>query len=267
MTASGSVWTRFLTGVRPITFSPTPWARSRTAVFPKTAAAATTPGTANGVRRRPGPPEGWTAEIEIPLSTIKYDPKKGASWGIGLARFVPRLLELDTWPGPTDAFGMVSQFGVLVGLDLQAAKKKLELVPHLVGRLQREEKASLDVGVDLRWALSQDISANLTVNPDFATIEADQEQINLTRFELSLPEKRNFFLEGSEIYSQRIHLFYSRRVADIWGGAKLYGKKGGTEFAAMAMLGKADSELGRPQPLLPSAACAAIFSSHRPLAS
>ncbi|MCJ7524376.1 MAG: carbohydrate binding family 9 domain-containing protein [Candidatus Aminicenantes bacterium] len=191
--------------------------------------------------------EGWTAEIEIPLSTIKFDPKKGASWGIGLARSVPRLLEMDTWPGPTDAFGMVSQFGVLDGFDLQAAKKKLELVPHLVGRLQREANAALDVGVDLRWALSQDISANLTVNPDFATIEADQEQINLTRFELSLPEKRNFFLEGSEIYSQRIQLFYSRRVADIWGGAKLYGKKGGIEFAAMAMLGKADSELGRPQ--------------------
>ena len=84
----------------------------------------------------------------------------------------------------------------------------------------------------------------MTVNPDFATIEADQEQINLTRFELSLPEKRNFFLEGSEIYSQRIQLFYSRRVADIWGGAKLYGKKAGTEFAAMAILGESDSELG-----------------------
>ena len=191
--------------------------------------------------------EGWTAEIEIPLSTIKFDPKKGASWGIGLARSVPRLLEMDTWPGPTDAFGMVSQFGVLGGLDLQAAKKKLELVPHLVGRLQRDEKASLQAGVDLRWALSQDISTNLTFNPDFATIEADQEQINLSRFELSLAEKRNFFLEGSEIYSQRIRLFYSRRVSDIWGGAKLYGKKGGTEFAAMAMLGKADSELGQPE--------------------
>jgi hypothetical protein len=192
-------------------------------------------------------PEGWSAEIEIPLSTLKYDPKKGTSWGIGLARSIPRSLEMDTWPGPTDAFGMVSQFGVLSGLNLEASEKKLEIIPHLVGRLQQDEKASLDAGVDLRWALSQDISANLTVNPDFATIEADQEQINLTRFELSLPEKRNFFLEGSEIYSQRIQLFYSRRVADIWGGTKLYGKKAGTEFAAMAILGKADDDLGLPE--------------------
>jgi hypothetical protein len=65
------------------------------------------------------------------------------------------------------------------------------------------------------------ISGNLTVNPDFATVEADQEQINLTRFELSLPEKRNFFLEGSEIYRQRITLLYSRRIGDIYGGIKL----------------------------------------------
>jgi hypothetical protein len=189
-------------------------------------------------------PEGWSAEIEIPLATLRYDPKKGTSWGLGLARSIPRVLEMDTWPGPIDAFGMVSQFGVMSGLNLEASKKKLEVIPHLLGRLQRDEKASLDAGVDMRWALSQDISTNLTVNPDFATIEADQEQINLTRFELSLPEKRNFFLEGSEIYSQRIQLFYSRRVADIWGGAKLYGKKAGTEFAAMAILSKADDELG-----------------------
>ncbi len=181
-------------------------------------------------------PEGWTAEIEIPLATLKFDPKKGAAWGFGLGRSVPRFLELDTWPGPTDAFGKVSQFGVLSGLDLEASKKKLEVIPHLIGRLQQDEKATLEPGVDLRWALSQDISANLTVNPDFATIEADQEQVNLTRFELSLPEKRNFFLEGSEIYSQRIRLFYSRRVADIRGGVKLFGKKTGTEFAAMVLL-------------------------------
>jgi hypothetical protein len=192
-------------------------------------------------------PEGWSAEIEIPLATLKYDPQQGGSWGIGLARSIPRSLEMDTWPGPTDAFGKVSQFGVLGGLDLEASKKRLEAIPHLVGRLQQDEKASIAAGADLRWAFSQDISANLTVNPDFATIEADQEQINLTRFELSLPEKRNFFLEGSEIYSQRIRLFYSRRVADIWGGAKIYGKKAGTEFAAMAILAKADDEQGLPE--------------------
>lgn len=192
-------------------------------------------------------PEGWTAEIEIPLATLKYNPNKGTSWGIGLARFIPRGLEIDTWPGPTEAFGMVSQFGVLSDLLFKESQMKLEVIPHLVSRLQKGEKASLDAGVDLRWVISQEVSANLTINPDFATIEADQEQINLTRFERSLPEKRNFFLEGSEIYSQRIKLFYSRRVDDIWGGAKLYGKKGGTEFSAMTILAKANSDLDLPE--------------------
>ena len=66
----------------------------------------------------------------------------------------------------------------------------------------------MEAGIDVRYAFNQMVSGNLTVNPDFATVEADQEQINLTRFELSLAEKRNFFLEGSEICRQRISLFY-----------------------------------------------------------
>ena len=70
--------------------------------------------------------------------------------------------------------------------------------------------------------------------PDFATVESDREQVNLTRFELNLPEKRNFFLEGNDIYRQRIQLFYSRRIADIYGGTKVYGKKARSEFAVLS---------------------------------
>src|SRR5882724_12376003 len=66
----------------------------------------------------------------------------------------------------------------------------------------------------------------LRCSPDFATIEADQEQINLTRFELSLPEKRQFFLEGQEQFNQRFRTFYSRRIEDITAGGKLLGKQG-----------------------------------------
>ena len=79
------------------------------------------------------------------------------------------------------------------------------------------------------------------MNPDFATIEADQEQVNLTRFELNLPEKRNFFLEGSDIYQQRLRLFYSRRIADIYGRLKLYGKAGAYEFGVISAQTKADN--------------------------
>ncbi len=187
--------------------------------------------------------EGWTAELEIPLASLKFKPGRGMSWGFAAIRGIPRRLERDTWPGPTESIGRVSQFGTLKGLDLEAPGRRLELVPHVIGRLE-EGNSGVEAGGDARWAISPDLSANLTVNPDFATIEADQEQINLTRFELSLAEKRNFFLEGSEIYSQRIRLFYSRRIADIWAGLKIHGKKGGTEFSVLSAQTKPDPDDG-----------------------
>jgi len=189
-------------------------------------------------------PEGWTAEFAIPFSILKFNPGENKNWGLGLVRTIPRKLEQDTWTGPVEAITRVSQFGILKGLNLVKAKKKIKVIPHMISRFEEDKKAKVTGGVDTRYAISQNISSDLTVNPDFATVEADQEQINLTRFELQLPEKRNFFLEGSEIYEQRIRLFYSRRIADIYGGLKLYGKKSGYEFAAMSVQRKPDDELG-----------------------
>jgi hypothetical protein len=82
------------------------------------------------------------------------------------------------------------------------------------------------------------MSAYATINPDFATIEADQEQINLTRFELSLAEKRPFFLEGNELFRQRIRTFYSRRIPDIDAGGKILGKQGSWTIALLAARSK-----------------------------
>ena len=187
---------------------------------------------------------GWTAEIAIELASLKYKPGRQRAWGLGLARLFPRRLENSNWQGLVDSPKRVSQFGVLSGLDLERAAKRLQVIPHVLGRLEDWSTAGADAGLDARYAFSQTVSGNLTVNPDFATVEADQEQINLTRFELSLPEKRNFFLEGKEIYSQRIQLFYTRRIGDIYGGAKLYGKAGGLEFSGLTAQTKPDEALG-----------------------
>ena len=186
---------------------------------------------------------GWTAEIAIDLSSIKYKPGTSMIWGLGVIRFIPRNLEIDTWSGPMESFQRVSQFGMIKGLNLKKAKKKFEIIPHIITKVQENQKTEVDVGLDARYAFSQSVSSNLTVNPDFATIESDQERINLTRFELSLNEKRNFFLEGSEIYKQRIRLFYSRRISDIYGGIKVYGKSRGYEFSLMNALSKKNSEI------------------------
>lgn len=186
---------------------------------------------------------GWQAEVAIPLVLLKYKPGENQSWGFGLTRAVPRILERTTWTGPTEDVGRVSLWGTLSGMTLARASKKWMVVPHVITRVQEKEDSFVTGGIDARYAFSQSVSADLTVNPDFATVEADQEQINLTRFELSLSEKRKFFLEGSEIYSQRIRLFYSRRISDIYGGTKVYGKAGGYEFSAMTVQSKADDDL------------------------
>lgn len=187
---------------------------------------------------------GWTAEFAIELSSIKYEPGEDKSWGLSLGRGIPRRLEFNFWTGPLESAYKVSLFGELKGLNLKKAEKKLQIIPHIIAKAEEGKETTAEVGVDARYAFSQTVSGNLTVNPDFATVEADQEVINLTRFETYLPEKRNFFLEGSEIYQQRIQLFYSRRISDIYGGAKVYGKIGGYEFQGLTAQTKEDEESG-----------------------
>jgi len=187
---------------------------------------------------------GWSAEIAIDLSCLKYEPGKNKTWGINFGRPIPRILEQNFWIGPLESSKKVSQYGDLKGLDLIEAEKKSYIIPHFISKLEEDKRTEVDAGVDVSYAFSQMVSGHLTINPDFATVEADQEQINLTRFELNLPEKRNFFLEGSEIYKQRITLFYSRRISDIHGGVKLYGKSGGYEFSGLSAQTKKDETIG-----------------------
>lgn len=187
---------------------------------------------------------GWTAEFAVELRSIKYEPGEDKTWGLSLGRGIPRKLEFSFWTGPLESAYKVSLFGELKGLDLKKAEKKLQIIPHIIAKAEQGKETTAEVGVDARYAFSQTVSGNLTVNPDFATVEADQEEINLTRFETYLSEKRNFFLEGSEIYSQRIQLFYSRRISDIYGGAKVYGKVKGYEFQGLTAQTKEDEEGG-----------------------
>lgn len=191
---------------------------------------------------------GWTAEIAIRYDSLKYIPGKDKEWGMGFIRFIPRKLEVDTWSHPVETPFKVSQFGSIKGLNLPKSQKSIQLIPHVISKLEKGKETKIEAGIDVRYAFSQSVSADLTVNPDFATVEADQEELNLTRFELSLKEKRNFFLEGSEIYNQRIRLFYSRRISDIYGGVKLYGKTRSYEFALMSAQAKNRYEDGEEGP-------------------
>jgi len=178
-------------------------------------------------------PEGWSAEIAIPLTTIKHRSGSNQTWGFQTSRYFPRNLEKSFWTGPLEDYRKMDGNGTLNGIDLTQSIRHLQVIPHVISRFEEGEKTDFEAGLDARYDFNSSISSHLTINPDFATVEADQEQVNLIRFELNLPEKRNFFLEGNDIYKQRIQLFYSRRIADIYGGAKIYGKAARSEFAIL----------------------------------
>ena len=97
-------------------------------------------------------------------------------------------------------------------------------------------------GLDLEYHYKNNITANVTYNPDFATVESDREQINMTRWELSFPEKRKFFLEGGELFQSRITPFYSRRIGEINFGGKVIGKTGPYAFAVIGVNAKATDD-------------------------
>jgi len=172
---------------------------------------------------------GWTAEFEIPFKSVKY--KKGLTkWGINFGRVIRSSFETSYWSGALTEDFRISQGGKAIGIEIPGSGMKLTAFPYLSLFKSSGEDWKLDGGGDVRWQISPNVSFNGTINPDFATVEADQQQINLTRYELSYPEKRLFFQEGNEMYNTRIRTFYSRRIQDIDFGSRLNGKIGRTQF-------------------------------------
>jgi Domain of unknown function (DUF5916) len=173
---------------------------------------------------------GWSAEFSIPLSSIRYASGERQTWGINFGRSRRRNLELSFWSGPLDNQWRVSEAGRLTQLSVPAPVDRIQVVPYALSRAQDGVSPEWDAGIDARYAVTATTAVYATLYPDFATVEADQEQINLTRFELTLAEKRQFFLEGQEQFNQRFPnrypTFYSRRIADISAGGKLLGKQG-----------------------------------------
>ena len=211
---------------------------------------------------------GWTVEIAIPFKTLRYRSGANQIWGLQVRRGIRHKNEwayLTPVPqitaGP-QAFNRISAGGTLVGLDLPPASRNLELKPYAISRLTtdrvRNPPVSRDfdaeVGGDVKYGVNANLTADFTVNTDFAQVEVDEQQINLTRFNLFFPEKRDFFLEGQGIFdfgrggsggfgsnpaafttgtTDTPQLFYSRRIGlnanreiPIVAGGRLTGKVG-----------------------------------------
>ena len=179
-------------------------------------------------------PGGWTAEVAIPFETVRF-AREATAWGFNAIRYLPRNLEQSHWiPGLSEWF-RIAEIGAITGLDLtEAVTKSYAFIPYVQGALQEAQDDTTEFGLDLRYAPSSNIGIDFSFNPDFATVEADVEQVNLTRYELSYPEKRPFFLEGTESYRTRIVQFYSRRIGDMQWGAKVNGKVGAWRVNGLA---------------------------------
>jgi len=165
---------------------------------------------------------GWIAELRIPFHCLRFACQKDPVWGIYFSRNIGRKIELDRWIYiPESANAFVSRFGHLKGLSDLTPPKRLEILPYAVSYEQTEVKNSGNpdgrkyfgnVGFDLNYGITSNITLNATVNPDFGQVEQDQTILNLSTFETEYPEKRPFFLEGFEIFQTSLDLFYSRRI-------------------------------------------------------
>jgi len=174
---------------------------------------------------------GWTVEVAIPFKTLRFPRSKKQTWGVNVQRYQKSKGENSNWaPITRDDGGVlkVSKAGHLVGLEDLKQGLHIELLPYGTSRYNENSEGNAregDAGLDVKYGITSNLTTDLTINPDFGHIEGDEEQINLTRFELFLKEKRPFFMEGKNLFSP-MNLFYTRRIRNPRFGANLTGKIG-----------------------------------------
>ena len=207
----------------------------------------TSTGTASGKFDPRSPNEAGESEIVIPFRTLRYRPGPDQVWGLNIQRNLRRRNELSFWAPVSRAFRFtqIELAGELYDFEARA-HRNLKLLPYVLGGFSQNYELSGDqnevqreVGLDVKYSVTPGLTLDLTVNTDFAQVEVDDEQINLTRFDLFFPEKRPFFLENSGFFEfgsgQEVEIFFSRRIGldenrqqvPIDAGARLK-RKGGS---------------------------------------
>ena len=207
--------------------------------------------------------EGWIAEIAIPFKSLRYQPGREQTWGINLRRTIRGKNEY-AYVAPirpewgVGGFFRASAAATLVGLEVPTIGKGLEIKPYAASRLTTDrlirpainDDLDSDVGVDVKYGVTKSLTADFTYNTDFAQVEVDEAQVNLTRFNLQFPEKRDFFLEGQGIFTfggvngggggDAPTIFYSRRIGlqgsaavPIGFGGRLAGRVGRYSIGAL----------------------------------
>ena len=195
--------------------------------------------------------EGWFAEIKIPFSTLKFSAAEEQTWGINFERNIRRKREQVLWQGwSRDAsIVQVNRAGSLAGLKDLTRMKVFEFRPYALAGAEKERgtpgKTVGNLGLDWSYLVNPTVKMDFTVNPDFAQVESDNLIVNLTRFSVRLPEKRQFFLEAQNFFDFPLggaRAFYSRRIGifeeqltPILGGARFLGKMGRSTLGVMVL--------------------------------
>ncbi len=187
--------------------------------------------------------DGWSCEFAIPFRSLNFDPN-ASQWGINFGRWIPRKQERNRWTAAVlnRSWMKLEDAGHLTGLTDLKRGLGLELKPYTVGRWQEGRAGDgieLEAGGDVFYQVTPSLTATVTVNTDFAETEVDNRQVNLSRFPLFFPEKRAFFLEGSEFFefgdrstsalpfhSRNIGLSARRELVDVITGVKVVGREG-----------------------------------------
>jgi hypothetical protein len=204
---------------------------------------------------------GWVLEVAIPWTTLRFPSKDELTMGLAVKRYINRKNESVMWPhiGLNYSSGIyqVSQYANLKGLKHIKRGKDLKIKPFVIGGTQDQlidDKSVKDNigngGFDIYYGLKSNLTMNLTYNTDFAQVEADNAQINLTRFNLFFPEKREFFLTRSKLFafgnSRQTEVFFSRKIGlnqDVIGGGRLFGQIGKVSIGALNIHTRAEGEL------------------------
>lgn len=219
---------------------------------------------------------GWEIELAFPLTSLRFNPSDGEQdWGINFLRRVRRKRE-DVYWSPIEPFEKlisVSKGGTLKGLRNIQPGRNLQVKPFIIGnQIRTEEKTNNgDGGLDVKYSITPSLTLDATYNTDFSQVEADEERVNLTRFPLFFPEKRDFFMENASLfefgdisnylyrmgpsrYSRSFTMFHSRRIGleggqqiPITGGARLSGKVGNFDVGYINMTAERTDNVPRTQ--------------------
>jgi len=208
--------------------------------------------------------KGWYMEMRIPFSSLRFQSSnESVKMGLIIQRAISHGNEIDTYPLIDPKHGMMAavkpSLATTIEFPALHSHKPVYLAPYVIGgyarnyalnadetEYLREDDPKLEAGLDLKYSLTSNLTMDVTLNTDFAQVEADDQQVNLTRYNMFFPEKRLFFQERSSIFSYKLggtsDMFYSRKIGieednpvRIFGGVKLIGRAGKWDIGFMEM--------------------------------